>query len=544
MSNNQNSKDRRNKGTGGATRREFLAGSAGVAATAAIGTSGLSSPAAAMPKRGGTLRFATRVDGRGLDPHRNIIYYVSNPLAATTQGLLDLNQKMEIVPGIAQEWDISDDLTTYTFRLRKDVEFHNGADVDAEAVKWNYERILDPKTSHSFTRASLKEVEEMTVVDKHTLRIKLSAPSGVFLANVVYYPCNLIAPNSADQADTHPIGCGPFKYVSWKRYAKTEMVRFENYWETDEHGNQLPYLDAIEGYPKREDKVRLTALRTGEVDLIENMAYSDVGNFKKDYSGEFNTWDVPQVGTAYLAVQAKTGPFAMDAADGKMMRQALAHAIDRQAIHEAIFNGLSEPVTGFYSSASPWHMPGIKNVKEYDPEKSRWILNKLNAMGTPIAVVARQAYQYMSQSGELVHAMLTDAGFKATNEVFDNPVLRKKYKDADYGIDSTANSYRFEPDGWYARNILSTSPSTKLRTGYVNEKADKLILEARATREMSKRLELYTEVESLVNDDCVQIYTHAVPLTSAGVKRLKGYQPAFAGPFNIAGAGVRTAHFG
>src|SRR5690606_40869536 len=81
------------------------------------------------------------------------------------------------------------------------------------------------------------------------------------------YPCNLMAPDSVDQVDTHPIGCGPFKFVSWNRYAKTELVRFENYFETDEHGNQLPYLDAIEGYPKREDQVRLTSLRTGELDL-------------------------------------------------------------------------------------------------------------------------------------------------------------------------------------------------------------------------------------------------------------------------------------
>lgn len=522
------------------TRRQFMATTAAVAGTAALGLPG---SAMAAPKRGGTLRFATRSDARGLDPHRNIIYYVSHPLAATTQGLLDLNQKMEIVPGIATEWDISDDLMTYSFNIRKGVEFHNGRDVDAEAVKWNYERIMNPKTSHSFTRGSLKEVAAVTAVDKYTLRIQLKAPSAVFLANVTYYPSNLIAPDSADQVDTHPIGCGPFKFVSWKRFAKTEMVRFENYFETGADGKPLPYLDAIEGHPKREDKVRLTALRTGEVDLIENMAYSDVGNFKKSQAANFNTWDIPQVGTAYLAVQSKSGPFAMSAPDGKMLRHAIAHAIDREAIHQAVFNGLSEKLSGFYTTSSPWYMEGIQNVKEYDPEKSRHIMRKLNVQNMPISVVARQAYQYMSQSGELVHAMLQDAGFKPSFEMFDNPVLRKKYKVDDYGVDSTANSYRFEPDGWYSRNVLSTAPSTKLRTGYVNEQADKLIVQARLTRDFKKRLELYTEVESLVNEDAVLIYSHGVPLTTAATKRLKDYTPAFAGPFNISGAGVRTAYF-
>jgi len=527
------------------TRREFLATTGGVAAGAAMGMSPLGAQAMGKrdPNKGGTLRFATRVDGRGLDTHRNIIYYVSNPLAAITGGLLDLNKNMEIVPAIAEEWDISKDLTTYTFKLKKGVEYHNGRTVDAESVKWNFNRIRDPKTSHAFTRASLQDVKEINVLDPHTIRIQLEAPNGIFLSNCVYYPVNLMAPDSAAQADTNPIGCGPFKFVSWKRYAKTELVRFENFWQTDAQGNNLPYLDAIEGYPKREDKVRLTALRTDEVDLIENMAYSDVEAFKKNYADTYNTWDISQVGTAYLAVQMKEGPFSMKAGkEGKMMRQAIAHAIDKEGIHQAVFNGLSEKLDGFYSSSSPWYMEDIDNVKEFDPEKSRHILRKLKAEGTPIAVVARASYQYMRNSGEIVHAMLQEAGFKPTNEVFDNPVLRKKYDKADYGIDSTANSYRFEPDGWYARNILSTGSSTKKRTGYHNERADKLILEARATLDFNKRKEMYREVEGIINDDCGFIYTHCVPLTSAAHNRVVDYGPAFAGPYNISGGGIRTAY--
>jgi ABC-type transport system substrate-binding protein len=163
-------------------------------------------------------------------------------------------------------------------------------------------------------------------------------------------------------------------------------------------------------------------------------------------------------------------------------------------------------------------------------------------MNTPVAVVARQAYSYMHQTGEIVYSMLEEAGFKVTNEIFDNPVLRKKYKKNDYGVDSTANSYRFEPDQWYSVNVLSTGPSTKLRTGYKNEAADKLIIAARATRDKSTRLEMYTDVESMVNEDCALIYTHCIPLTSAATKKLKDYEPAFAGPFNISMGGVRTTY--
>jgi peptide/nickel transport system substrate-binding protein len=106
------------------SRREFLAGTGGaVAGAAAFGLAGKTEAGEAKPGKGGTIRFATRSDAIGLDPHRNSMYYVSFPIALTTQGLVDLNPKLEPVPGIATEWAPSDDLMTYTFKLRKGVLF-------------------------------------------------------------------------------------------------------------------------------------------------------------------------------------------------------------------------------------------------------------------------------------------------------------------------------------------------------------------------------------------------------------------------------------
>ena len=187
-----------------------------------------------------------------------------------------------MVPGVAESWDISKDLKTYTFRLRKGAEYHNGRTVDAESVKWNYERILDPKIGFSYTRSSLGEVEKMEVMDKHTLRITLKAPSAVFLANTVYYPCNLIAPDSVDKVDTHPIGCGPSSLSAGSVMPSRRWCGSRTISRPMPTAFAYPTSDGLEGYPKKEDKVRLTALRTGEVDLIENMAYSDVGKFKKE----------------------------------------------------------------------------------------------------------------------------------------------------------------------------------------------------------------------------------------------------------------------
>jgi len=519
------------------SRREFLATSGGALAGAAVlGFVGQAEAGKRHPTRGGTLKFATRSDVTGLDPHRNIYAPISMPLAATTQGLLDLNLQSEPVPGIAYEWDASKDLLTYTFKLRKGVLFHNGREVDAAAVQWNFERMLDPKKSGNFARSALTTLKETEVVDKYTVRCHLQRPSAAFPANVVYYPCNLIAPDSDAQVDTHPIGCGPFKFVAWSRYEVTRMERFEHYFETDADGNSLPYLDAIEGRPKKEDRVRLTALRIGEVDLIDSMAYADAADFPKKYAGTFQTWHVPVLGTSFITFNLETGPFT-----DKRLRQAAAHAIDHEAIHQAVFHSQGDIATGFYASSSPWYAAGARSWPEYDPEKAKFLLRQAKAVGTEVLLQAQVALPYMQQTGDLVHAMWSEVGFKVNSNIYDQEVLLHKRRSGDFHADSMGASYRFDPDGWFSRALQSTAPTTKEESRFRNEQVDRLILEAGHTADKKKRLELYAEVDSIVNEELPILYLHHLTLLEAGVTHLKGYQPATSGLFSTAGGGIRTA---
>lgn len=523
------------------TRRNFLKTTTALAGAALVGLPGAVEANKRHPKRGGTLRFGTRDDTVGLDTHRNIIYFVSHPLAAVTGGLVDFDDKMEAKPGVAESWEASSDLQTWTFRLRRGAEYHNSQTIDAESVKWNIERIKDPKIGHAFTRSVLSDVERVTVDDKHTVRFHLKEPHAALDINLIYYPVNLMAPGAVDQADTHPVNCGPFKFKSWRRLDVTEMVRFENFWETDAEGNALPYLDALTGLPKKEDRVRLTALRAGELDLIDNVAYADAPAFKKDHGKTFDTWPVPQVGTAMLFFNLKNGLLAdKDNPDAHLLRQAIAHAVDHEGIHQAVFNGLGTISKGFYSSASTWHSDGIESWPTFDLDKAKALRKKAKGGDEKFTIIANDTFPYMQQSGEIVHAMLKDAGFNAVLEILPTPVMNDKIAKGEFNIDSTANSFRLDPDGWFARNILSTAPENRRRIGYRNEQVDQLIHAARKERDRAKRKQMYADVETLVNRDLPMLYTHFVPLMMAGSRaRVKGYAPSFTGPFSYAGGGMR-----
>jgi len=378
------------------SRREFLVTTGGaLAGAAALGLVGPAEAGKRRPGRGGTLEFATRLDAAGLDSHRNNQYHTSHPIAAIYTGLTDINQKGEIVPGIAVSWEPNKELTAWTFRLRKGVLFHNGREVDAEAVKLNIQRIQNPTIGSSWHRGAVEGIDTVDVLDKYTVRFKLSVPDASLPANVMHYPTNLQAPEAFETSAEHPIGTGPFKFVSWTRYSLTELVRFENYWETDAEGHNLPYLDRITGRPKKEDSVRLTALRTGQVNLIDNMAYADVERFKKDYSARFNTWRM-HLGGVFVVFNFRQGPF-----QDKRLRTAAAHAIDRQAIHHAVFYGQGDMLDQPYPKGDFWHLEGSRSL-EYDPDMAKTMLKQLRAEGTVIDIICNANLAYNRQCGEVI----------------------------------------------------------------------------------------------------------------------------------------------
>lgn len=518
-----------------ANRRTFLAGTSAVLASAVLGGRVAPSEAAKRhPQRGGTLEFGTRNDPGGLDSHRQNQNHASNATALMYTGLTDIDWHGNIVPGIAESWEPNKELTSWVFKLRKGVLFHNGREVDAEAVKLNIERIKDPSIGSDWHRGAIDTIKSVEVIDKYTVRINSHVPDVTVPSSVMHYPTNLQAPDNFDKAAEHPIGTGPFKFVSWTRFNETRLVRFENYWETDAEGHQLPYLDEIVAKPKKEDSVRLTALRTGQVQLIDSMAYADVERFKQAAGDKYTIWPT-HAGGFFMAFNFRRGPF-----QDKRLRTAAAHAIDRQAIHQAVCYGQGEMLDQPFPRGNPWHLES--RSLEYDPDKAKTILKQARAVGTEIKIVCNSTVTAYRESMQIIQEQWNSIGFKVALLPLDTVPFTQARKNGDFDGLINGHTYRFDPDDFFGRNLHSKSEYTHVLSGWENARVDQLLEEAKRIVDKGKRKELYTEVWNIVNVELPQFHLHETTVVAAALKTVQGYKPGSMGAYAYHGGGMRTAY--
>jgi peptide/nickel transport system substrate-binding protein len=518
------------------SRREFLGTTGGVfAGMAAFGLVDRAVAATRDPQRGGTLHYGSRTDIAGLDAHRHNQNHIIHATAAMYDGLTDIDQRGNLVPSLAESWEPNQELSAWTFRLRKGVLFHNGREFDAEAVKLNILRIQDPAIGHDFIRGGLENVDSVDVLDKYTVRLNAKVPDAALPTSIMRYPIILMAPDAFETSAERPIGTGPFKFVSWARWNETRLVRFENYWETDAEGRSLPYLDEIIAKPKKEDSVRLTGLRTGQVQLIDDMAQADVERFMKEHGAKYNTWRWHSGGN-YIVFNWRRGVF-----QDKRLRTAAAHAIDRDAIHHAVYYGQGEILNQSYPRGDPWYLEEIRSL-EYDPDRARALLREARAVGTAIKIIANVNTAVARESVQVIQAAWDAVGLKVTLDLLDTVPFTAASREGNFDARFGGYTYRYDPNDFFARNLHSQSEWNKSNSGWHHERYDRLVEEAKRTLDQARRKELYTEAQHIINVELPHFHLHDVVRTSAAVKALRGYQPGLGGALTYQGGGLRTSY--
>jgi peptide/nickel transport system substrate-binding protein len=273
-----------------------------------------------------------------MDPHlsgskidRQVYHNIYEPLVT-------LDAKLGIKPGLAESWT-QPDAKTLVFKLRRGVKFHDGTDFNAEAAKFNFERMKnEPK---SVRKGEVANIDTVEVVDSHTIKVNLKKPDAALLATLTDRAGMMVSPKVVQergaelQRNAKGAGTGPFEFVEWVRDSHLVIKRNEAYW--NKQGG--PYLDRVRYRPIPDDVVKLQSLQSGEIDVMDYVQPRDVAAVKADKN--VVVLDVPSLADFAYQLNHTRPPF-----NNKALRQAVAYALDIEQIVKGVWLNVGVPANG------------------------------------------------------------------------------------------------------------------------------------------------------------------------------------------------------
>lgn len=485
---------------GGTTAPSPPSGAPGGVTTPGVGGGTVADTTTATPKRGGTLKAGLASDLYNLDPllsgavvDRQLYYNLYDSLVA-------MDTKLQIIPALAETWDISDP-KTYVFHLHRDVKFHDGTDFNADAVKFNIERYLNDKTSRR--KSELDSIQAVEVVDPYTVKFNLKAPFAPLLANLVDRAGMMVSPAAikagGEGFTRKPVGAGtgPFKFVEWVKDDHLTVERNPTYWKKDQDGQPLPYLDKIIYRPITDETVLLTNLKTGDIDIDYGVPPKDYATVKG--SGELVLREAPGLSYSSLAFNTQTEPF-----NRRELRQAVGAAIDREQINKTVFFGAQQIAYGPIPPSSWAYDPELKapasdvaRAKEFltaGGKPDGFTFEMKIASGSPVTSQLTQLLKdQLAQAGITMNITQLEASKAASDQQTGN------FQAVYYGW-----SGRIDPDG-NIYNQFHTGGSLS-DTKYANPQVDALLDQTRAITDQNQRKALYQQVQKIIVDEAPFVF--------------------------------------
>jgi peptide/nickel transport system substrate-binding protein len=482
-----------------------------------------SAPAADAQVRGGTLRVGMDADNTTMDPHRSTAAVDRQVYNNVYGKLLDIDVKFGLVPQLAQSWEIRNAGLTYVFKLRQGVKFHDGSDFTAEIVKWNFERMRDPALA-SPRRSEIAPVKDVKVVDSHTVEITLSAPFAPFLS-VLTDRAGMMVSRAAvekfkDDFARNPVGTGPFRFVEWVKDDHLTLRRFDGYWEPG-----LPHLDEVVYRPIPDSSVRFTAIRTGQVDVMHQIAPKDVAAAKAERGLKVS--EIPSLWWQGIHLNNQVAPFT-----SKALRQAMWYAVDRTVIQRVVYYG---------QGAVAWS-PFPPSMWAQDRDFADWRRDVAKAkarlaeggMPNGFAFTVKGWNQPTQvQELQIVQVQLKDIGVDMKIELLEFGKLLADLNGHNFVALRIGWSGRPDPDG--NAHVFLHSKGGLNRVRYNNPKMDELLDQARAESDQGKRTGLYAQVTRLAAEDAPYVWLHHDAEVKVWANAVKGFEHVSDGMIRLKG---------
>ena len=446
-------------------------------------------------------------------------------------GLIELDDELNIMPSIAKSWEITDSGTTYLFTLRNDVYFHAnallfGEDssrlVTASDVVYSFNRLIDPKilSPGKWVMAKVARSEsgslKMRALNDTLVEIKLMEAFPPFLGILSMQYCSVVPHEAFENQDfnflDHPIGTGPFKFEYWKKNGKLILLKNRNYFQTDKDGEQLPYLDALAISFIRDQEVVFLNFLKGKLDLISGLkgTYKDElldqsGRLREEYHSRLQFIKLPYLNTEYIGFQLSNDSLsASSAIQSRDLRKAINFAIDKKKMLKYLRNDIGTPA---YSGFIPKGLAAFDEEATYgyrfDLDSSKYYLerflksNQWNFDDKPL--ILGTTAEYLDICEYLQH-QLSELGIKVEMEV--NPPATNNELIAFGKLASFRKSWVADyPDAEnYLSLFLSTnfSPSGPNYTHFSSYTYDSLFNLAINSVEDSLRIERYLQLDSMI----------------------------------------------
>ena len=488
-------------------------------------------PATAEPANSGPKQL---IVGRGgdsvsLDPIRETdgeTFKVTENIYDTLVGYAE--QSTEVVPSLAEKWEVSDDGLTYTFTLRQGVKFHDGTDFNAEAVVWNFERWMDK--SHPFHNEEgypyyndmfggykgdpnhvIKSVE---AADPHTVKFTLNYPLAPFIQNLGMSCFAIASPKAVEAAGKDgfgekPVGTGPFKFVEWKRSDTITLEKNPDYWNAG-----YPKVDKLVFKVIPENTSRLTALINGEIDLMDGLNPDDAETVKSN--PDLQLILRPSMNVGYIGFNVEKAPF-----DNPKVREAIAYAINKPAIIEAFFAGLGQPAVNPMPTSLWGHNDDIKD-REYNLEKAKQILAEAgfpNGFQTDFWAMPVPR-PYMPDGVKIAEAIQQDLnkiGVQTEIVTMEWATYLEKTRLGEqtmFMLGWTGDNG--DPDNFLATLLDKNNINGNNHTRWANEEAHQLMMKAKQAPTQAEREQLYKQVQEIIFKEVPMVpLAHSTPALAA-----------------------------
>lgn len=464
-----------------------------------------------------TLRIGLAEDPDVLDPTMARTYVGRIVFASICDKLFDIDEKLNIVPQLALSHETSADGRTVTIRLRPGVKFHDGEPFDAEAARFSLDRHLNAQGS--FRRAEIAQIDKVEVVDPLTVRLSLKAPFSPLMAQLTDRAGMMVSPKAAkalgDKFGTAPVCAGPYKFTERAAQDRIVVDRFPDYWDKGR-----VTIDRIVYRPIQDSTVRLANLKSGQLDLLERLLATDIGEVKKDPKLRLATGT--ELGYQGITLNVANGekansPLGKDA----RVRRALELSIDRDAIDQVVFNGVQNPNNQWVSPSNPYYQPKFPTPRR-DVARAKALLAEAGVKPPVVLDFMVPNNPETRAVAEVIQSMAAEAGFDLKIRVTEFATSLNEAEKGNFQMYMLAWSGRTDPDG----NIYSFATCKgPLNYGrFCDAGMDATLEKARSVTSVAERKALYEQVAQKWLSEGSVIYLYHRALLFAHGQRLEGFK--------------------